>query len=326
MIKQSLKQRFPYTDFTFIDAGIPSTGSTPHAFRMQHDVLSQGTPDLMFVEAAVNDDGNGFKPVEQIRGMEGIVRHALTVNPYMDIVMLHFIYDPFIPILQSGKQPDVITNHERVADYYSVSSINLAQEIAERMKAGEFNWEWFGGTHPKWQGHKYYAAAINHLFDDNAIHGAALHHVAHTIPQQPIDTFSYDKGALVDIRQASSLHGFSYVPAWKPSDTNVGTRAGFVDVPMLEAVKGGSSMVLKFKGRAVGIFCVAGPKAGVLKYSIDGGRYQTFDMMTQWSSHLYIPWVYMFGTELKEGNHVLKLKLLKGDRSECQIRNFVVND
>lgn len=41
MIQEDLKQRFPDTEFTFIDAGIPSTGSTPHAFRFENDVLQK---------------------------------------------------------------------------------------------------------------------------------------------------------------------------------------------------------------------------------------------------------------------------------------------
>ena len=62
-------------------------------------------PDLLFVEAAVNDDTNGFDYIRQTRGVEGIIRHARTVSPEMDIVMLHFIYDPFIPLLDKGIQP-----------------------------------------------------------------------------------------------------------------------------------------------------------------------------------------------------------------------------
>ena len=103
MICEDLKQRFPYTKFTFVAAGIPSTGSTPGAFRLTDDVLSKGKVDLLFVEAAVNDDTNGFSAIEQVRGMEGIVRHALVSNPSMDIMMLHFIYDPFIPKLDKGR-------------------------------------------------------------------------------------------------------------------------------------------------------------------------------------------------------------------------------
>ena len=50
-VEADLRQRFPHTEFTFIEAGLPSAGSTPHAFRLEADVLAHGTPDLLFVEA-----------------------------------------------------------------------------------------------------------------------------------------------------------------------------------------------------------------------------------------------------------------------------------
>lgn len=128
-------------------------------------MLEKGRIDLLFVEAAVNDHTNGFPPVEQVRGMEGEVRQALMKNPELDIVMLHFIYDPFIQMVKAGQVPDVILNHERVANHYLIPSINLTQEIAGRMLAGEFTWEQFGGTHPLPFGHRFYAAAIARLFD-----------------------------------------------------------------------------------------------------------------------------------------------------------------
>lgn len=88
-----LKRRFPETKFDFINAGISSLGSTPGAFRFQRDVLGHGPVDLLFEEAAVNDDTNGFSSVEQVRGMEGIVRQARLTNPEIDLVLLHFV-DP----------------------------------------------------------------------------------------------------------------------------------------------------------------------------------------------------------------------------------------
>lgn len=325
MIKESLKQRFPYTEFTFVEAGIGSTGSTPHAFRLQNDVLDKCTPDLMFVEAAVNDDTNGFTPEEQVRGMEGIVRHALKTNPDMDIAMLHFIYDPFIQPLQEGQQPDVIMNHERVANHYRIPSINLAQEIAERMAAGEFTWEEFGGTHPSLYGHKYYAATINSLFDTEAKISATDTGKRHIIPEKPLDAYCYENGEFIDISAAKNLKGFKYTANWSPTDKTIETRNGFVNIPMLEANKAGSSFSLDFTGKAIGIFCVAGPKAATLLYSIDGAPFKELYTYTQWSGHIYLPWVYMFETELPEGKHTLTVKTAKGDKAECQIRNFVVN-
>ena len=94
--------------------------------------------------------------------LEGYSSSSLPVllSPEMDIVMLHFIYDPFIPLLDKGIQPQVIMNHESVANHYYVSSINLAEEVAQRMRDGEFDWKEFGGTHPAWNGHTVgYAAA-----------------------------------------------------------------------------------------------------------------------------------------------------------------------
>lgn len=332
MICEDLKQRFPYTKFTFIDAGIPSTGSTPGAFRLADDVLSKAKVDLLFVEAAVNDDTNGFNAIEQVRGMEGIVRHALLSNPSMDIMMLHFIYDPFIPKLDGGQMPDVILNHERVANHYLIPSVNLATEIAARMREGEFNWEQFGGTHPKPLGHAYYAATINKVLDEMYASCVAAGTAVkpHVLPAVPLDGYSYTNGKLVDIRQAHINKGWQLVPSWTPR-LIAETRPGFVDVPMLETDRPGAKLTLDFEGTAVGIFCVSGPAAGILEYSIDGAPFKKLDTFTAWSGGLYIPWVYTFDTELPKGKHRLMLRMSKDHHPQskgtaCQIRQFVVNE
>lgn len=329
LVEQQLKQRFPYTDFEWVEAGIGSTGSTPGAFRLQHDILSKGKIDLLFVEAAVNDDTNGFSAQEQVRGMEGEVRHALLSNPEMDIVMLHFIYDPFIPMQKKRQMPDVVLNHERVANHYLIPSVNLIQEIAERMQEGEFSWEQFGGTHPLPFGHRYYAATIDQLFDimwKGISPDATIK--PHEIPVL-LDTYSYYNGDFMDIRTAKLNKGWKLIPSWHPNNP-AEKRKGFVDVPMLEASRPGDFLTLKFKGTAIGIFCVSGPAAGILEYSVDGSPFKTIDTFTAWSENLYIPWVYMLETELKDTYHMLTLRISEKKNghskgTECQIRNFVVN-
>jgi len=328
MVKEQLKRRFPYTEFDFIDAGIASAGTTPGAFRLENDILSKGITDLLFVEAAVNDDTNHFTPLEQVRGMEGEIRHALQSNPNMDIIMLHFIYDPFIPLLDKGKQPDVIMNHERVANHYLIPSINLAQEITERMSDKEFTWEQFGGTHPLPFGHTYYAATISSMFDemmppiDTSIQ-------VHEIPHKQLDDYSYTNGRFIDIRQAELSKGWQLIESWNPNDADQ-KRKGFVDVPMLVCNQPNASLQLSFTGKAIGIFCVAGSSAGILEYSIDDAPYESLDLFTEWSKGLYIPWVYMLNTELENKTHILKIRLSENKNkqsngTECIIRNFVVN-
>ena len=269
--------------------------------------------------------------------MEGIVRHALEANPRMDIVMLHFIFDPFIDMAEAGRRPDVVLNHERVANHYGLSSIDLIQEIFARMKDGQFTWKEFGGTHPAWGGHKYYVAAINALFDAEQQEKTGWKPEPHSLPEKPLDAFSYSKGCFAGIDQAVSLKGFRVERNWTPKENSepsvdwaiknkkVQTRKNFVNVPMLVADKAGTSLRLDFEGRAVGLFCVSGPTAGVIEYSVDGADWKKLDTHTQWSNGVYLPWVFMLEDELPAGKHTLKLRMAKGEKTGCWIRNFVVN-
>ena len=325
-VQEDLKQRFPHTDFQFIEAGIGSLGSVPHSFRMAHDVLEQGTPDLMFIEAAVNDNTNmPGDAVKDVRGMEGVIRHARMVNPCMDIIMLHFMCDKFREPLDNAIVPDVIMNHERVANYYGVTSINLAQEISERLRAGEFDWKFFKGTHPSWGGHKYYTAAINQVFDWSQAPKKKLNRIKYTLPQEPLDKYSYFPGKFMDIGKAQQLRGFSVVDNWQP-EMEARTRHGFVNVPMLVGLKSGAAFELKFSGKVIGIFGVCGPEAGTLYYTIDGKPYQPIDTYTRWSGGLYIPWATILADELSDGPHTLRLTVKGGKKAACHIRNFLVVD
>lgn len=329
LIMEQLKARYPNTQFQFIEAGIGSTGTTPGAFRIEKDVLENGKIDLLFVEAAVNDHTNGFDSLAQIRGMEGEVRHALLSNPMTDIVMLHFIYDPFIPMLNKGTTPDVILNHEKVAEYYQIPSINLAQEIAERMQANEFDWQLFGGTHPAPLGHYYYAQSIASLFDKMWPVNQKDKLSPHKIPKHPLNQFSYFKGKLIGPSAANIKQGWKLQSPWTPTEP-ANVRDRFKGATILEALTPDAEMTLGFKGTAVGIYTLCGPDAGTIYYSIDGQRAKTLDLYTKWSKNLYIPWLYMLEAELKDTKHTLTLKMSADKNKEskgtaAQIYYFAVN-
>ena len=330
MMEQQLQQRFPFTTFEFVEAGISSTGSTPGAFRLDNDVLSKGKIDLLFIDGSANDMTNGFTPEEQVRGVEGEIRHALEVNPETDIVLTHFATDGFLPIIARRQMPDAILNHERVANHYRVSSVNLAQEISERLQDGQFTWKEFGYAHPHPYGQSVYTAAISNLLDEmqREINAESTRR-PHEIPAAQLDPYSYTKGHFIPLSRARIGRGWKITDDWNP-DNKYEKRKGFVHVPMLEAARPGDRLTLSFKGRAIGIFCVCGPSAGILECSVDNAPFKKLDTYTAWSSALYIPWVYMLETELEDTEHTLRLRISsdKNPRSlgtECQIRNFVVN-
>ncbi len=330
-VESYLKNRFPDTDFEFINAGISSTGSTPGAFRLEQDVLSKGPIDLFFEEAAVNDEVNGFDGKSQLRGMEGIINHALKRYPNMDVVMLHFIDPPKLEIYKNGGIPEVILNHEKVAERYKVNSIHLAKEISDRILAAEFNWpDDFKDLHPSAFGHEIYTRSIN-TFLDNAYAMEALDNPKPLIRPLPnvLDNFSYISGRYLPVNQASNISSWNFIESWSPKD-GVSTRKRYVDIPAIVAEVPGAEMKIDFLGKAIGICIASGPDAGMIEYSIDGAVFKKMDLFTQWSGGLHLPWYIMLDDELRETKHTLKIRISEDKNSKskgnaCRILHFLVN-
>jgi sialidase-1 len=329
-VARYLQERFPSTQFSFITAGIPSLGSTPHAFRFQRDVLEQGTPDLLFVESAVNDRTNEFSEQAQLRALEGILRQGYAANPALSVVMMAFADPDKFGDYEQGREPVEVAVHRRVAARYGASFINLSQEVYDRLRAGEFSWALdFKDLHPSPFGQEIYFRTIKELLKQEGTSGPAA-----GAPPAPLDRFAYDRGRYLPVGEARSASGFTLDPSWKPAEAGtrrVGTRPGFVEVPMLVGEEAGASFTLNFQGRAVGIAVVSGPDAGTISYSIDGGKPRELDLFTKWSTQLHLPWYLMLADELKPGKHRLKLTIndTKNPASTgnaCRIVYFLVNE
>jgi sialidase-1 len=322
---QYLSEHFPDTEFTFIAAGIPSLGSTPHSMRFSSDVLAKGIPDLLFVEAAVNDRGNGFSEKAQIRALDGILRQMYSANAKADVVMMAFAEPKKNDDYAAGREPVEVGVHERVAKHYGAVYINLAREVYDRIKAGEFTWKYdFKDLHPSPYGQEVYAQTIKEMLK---MESPATGDVK--LPA-PMDRFVYDKGAYHKLEEAKNLKGFTLDPDWKPK-VKFPTRPGFVNVPMLVGETAGSSLDFEFKGRAVGIAIISGPDAGKIAYTIDGKKPQTLDTYTPWSNQLHLPWYLMLTDELPAGKHKLHLTISsdKNEKSEgnaLRVVHFLVNE
>src|SRR5690554_2786241 len=331
-VMQYLERRFPQTEFEFIAAGIPSMGSTPGAFRLERDVLKDGPVDLLFEEAAVNDAVNGRTPEEQICGMEGIVRQVRKADLDTDIVLMYFVDPDKIEDYRKGRHPEVIRNHELVAEHYNLSSINLAREITDRIDAGEFTWEDdFRDLHPSPFGQGVYARSIIG-FLEIAWDRARLEKdqiQAEALPEK-LHPDAYDAGKLEEVRPEMEQSGWAYNSVWMPQD-GAGTRSNYTAVPMLIGSEPGEIFRYPFVGRTVGIAVAAGPDAGVVEYRIDGGEWQTQTLFTPWSSQLHLPWYYTLARGLATDKHLLEIRLSDQQHPEstgrkCRIRYFYVNE
>ncbi len=323
-----LTKEFPATRFRFIAAGIPSLGSLPHSFRLQRDVLDSGKIDLLFLEAAVNDRANNTDSLTQVRALEGIVRHVLKVNPRTDIILMSFADPDKNNDYAQHLIPVEVKNHERIAAHYDLPSINLAKEISERLQHKEFSWEKdFVDLHPSPFGQQLYFESIKALLDTcfkRARHSSKKNHIP-----APLDKYNFDKGRYVTVDKPYHDPGWKLDTGWVPSD-NLPTRKGFVHKPMLISTLPGSALRFNFKGNAVGIAIVSGADAGIIAYSIDGSPFAKYNLYTNWSSSLHLPWYILLGSGLKKGPHKLEINIdsAKDPRSKgnaCRIIYFLVN-
>lgn len=331
MVCELLQKKFPETAFTFTAAGVSSTCSTTGAFRLQNDVLSKGPVDLLFVEYAVNDDQDAFHSREEcIRGMEGIIRHLRRTCPKADVIMTFFLNESSIQKYNAGEVPLPILAHTEVAEKYQVSTVNLAKAVTARIAAGEFDWKKFGGVHPAPFGNRIAADMIADLFDfqwREALKGPAK---SHLLPEPPIDEKSYSKGRFVDFRELKFNESWKiHVPDWK--SLKGGKRERFTKETLLEGSQVGAELSFPFEGTAVGAYVLAGPDAGTVEASIDGGAPKKVNLFHKFSAGLHYPRTVMFADTLAEGSHVLKLKVLEekdGQSSGHAFRalHFVVND
>ena len=324
-----LREKFPQTNFTFINAGIPSTDSTLGAFRVQKDVLAKGNVDLLFVEFAVNDEDNKRSETESIKGMEGILRQAYSANPYMDICVLHFSdpnkHDQYNT--NEDHHMPVIDAQEKAVSHYNVTSLDLAKEVSARIAHGELTWEEFGGKHPSALGHKIYSDGIIRVLE-SSWETASGSQTAKALPGL-LNEHSYTSARYEDIAQANLINGFQYVENWEPTD-GVETRKGFVNVPMLESSEIGAQLTYTFTGTDIGILLPAGPDIGDILYSVDGGEEKTRSLYTSWSGSLHIPFVFMLETELEYGEHTITItaaetKNQNSKGNAVRIQSFLVN-
>ncbi len=308
-VMHCIQQHFPDTKFEFVAAGIPSLGSVPHAFRLEKDVLSHGIPDLVFVEAAVNDHNYDELPNRKelaLRGMEGVVRHLRTSSPATDIVMLHFVHDQHLPIYGQGEQPYTIEAHERVAAQYGCPSVQLSREVYERIRAGQFTWAAdFRDLHPSPFGQQLYANGIARLLDA-AWTGGSPTRKDHPLPA-PVDPLSYGRGRFGDLA-AAKLNGFVLDPRFEPKDGKE-TREGFVRVPALVAEVPGAAFEFDFRGTAAGLLLAAGPDTGIIEFRVDTGAWRRVDTRTPWSASLHLPWALILDDELPDADHVVAVRL-----------------
>ena len=304
-----LAKRFPKTKFEFVNAGISSTCSTTGAFRLRSQVLAKGRIDLFFIEFAVNDDQDaGHQTRECVRGMEGLIRQARKAQPNMDIVVTHFVNPGMLELLRSGKMPLPMAAHERVLKAYDVSTIFLAREVADQINASKLTWKVFGGTHPKPAGNAIAAGMIGQLLTSAWAKPSGKKPKPHPVPKAMLDEGSYFNGHFLSPSKSANDAWTWHVPEWKKIPGGFRSNP-FGGMKLLIVTEAGRETTVKFKGRTLGAYVLAGPDAGVVEVSIDGSDWKRVDLYHHYSRGLHYPRTVMFAADLKMDAHTAKIRL-----------------
>lgn len=305
MVPAWLESKFADSEISATNTGLSSTCSTTGAFRLSSHVFGKAPVDLLIVEFAVNDDqdaAHAFR--EAVRGMEGVVRKVRRDYPECDIVMVQFVNPGMLEKTQKGETPTTIAAHEKVAEHYGVTSVNVAAEIADAVATGRYTWKDYGGTHPGKFGYRVASNMIIAAIEA----GMAKSSEAGAMPE-PIDPGCYDEGKFIAINQAKRSDGWKVGEASRELLPVGSIRSNYKPMTLLRGDAPGDELSLEFEGRAVGAFVLAGPDAGKIVASVDGGDAVTHDLYHRHSGGLNYPRSVILASGLPPGKHTVTLRI-----------------
>ena len=305
------QQRFPKAIFSEINAAIGGTGSDFGVFRLKKHVL-KFNPDLVFVEFAVNDSNTPSEKI--IRSMEGIVRQIWQHNSKTDVCFVYTFRDDFLEKLLKGPLPNSILAMEKVADRYSIPTINFGIEVSKLVSNGQLivkhkSEELDGvkvfssdGVHPNLNiGHKIYLEAIKRSFDKMDEGKRAKKHKL----KRPLAADYFSDTQMIDITECTLSDNWTVFPVKEdPSTKNFSrflTHAG-------KSGQTGETLTVRFKGRAIGAYDIMGPDAGKVIIEIDGLVMDTISRFDKYCTYYRMGYILM--DHLEDKDHVAVFKVL----------------
>jgi len=103
-----------------------------------------------------------------------------------------------------------------------------------------------------------------------------------------LDKNSYTNGRFIDPADAAIVGGWTLkTPDWTKLPGEC--RGRFKSEKLLCATEPGAKLKLSFQGRAIGIYLLAGPDAGMVEVIIDGSPVSRLDLYHQHSGGLHYP-------------------------------------
>ncbi len=125
----------------FIDVTMGGVGSATGVFLTKEKLFPE-KPDLVFIEFSINDQDKYLTPIEDTCNfVDLIIQIIRSSNNNADICFVYMLYSGQETQLRKGNLTHGIAAHEKIADYYGITSINIAKSIEEIDRSGLYTIE-----------------------------------------------------------------------------------------------------------------------------------------------------------------------------------------
>ena len=297
-----LRQAYPQTTFTDINAGVGGTNSFLGGSRAQRDLLAH-KPDIVVVEFSGNDSG-GYQGDFSIfgRALEGIFRKVLRQNPHALLLCFGLTAEAMNQNgYAQGKDPESVVTPRAVAEHYHVPFINAGKALYDHITARQIPIrELLPDTvHLNEAGGKFYGEQLFSVL--------STHDFQCSIPTAPL--------------YANHLEGISLLMAEAFADANwtLSHCTLYDRLPnYIYCFQPEQELTIPFRGTALGIYCTTEKDSGILCYRIDGGEWQERSTWDKYCLKFNRAHDYILAADLPDGEHTVTLKVSpqKDDLSE----------
>ncbi len=296
---------------TEVNGAIGGTGTKYGVYRaVEHLQLRTVTPDLVFVEFAVNDYYDGLTAQQAGFNMEHILNTIYDYAPKADIVMV--LTGNYATM--SGNNDFVTrTAHKAVAKAYRIPTIDVATPLWHRMceenggtapSQGSDVWKKYvtDEVHPADAGYAEYAATVQAFLKDTLDAGRC-------IPTEAVDAYR-PADTLQDIRTLLSPRVDTFAGCtFEDADITLKTSGGSITDPVggLITSKANTTFAFDFQGTGLSLWLSgtgAQPSSGSLEITIDTVKIKDV-AFTNITNHTLIP----IKSGLTQGTHTVTVKL-----------------
>ncbi|MFC5404302.1 SGNH/GDSL hydrolase family protein [Cohnella soli] len=297
-VSQYLKRRLKGFRVQIYNAGLSGTGTGVGVFRLQTEVLTY-RPDLVWIEFAVNDYWDAAADEQKVlSSLEYIVNTLIRQNPLTKIILVY-------SAMKGWKACSDV--HEKVAQHYRISSIDVQEHIRSLVENGVYEWEhlFADDVHPNDKGHEIYASYISEKLQQHW----TSYMIPGRVPESCLGERRYAFPRIVGLEEVSRYGDWKRVTSEEESLT-------FLNDTVREALCSrtpGSELEFTFYGKCIGIYHYISRDSGICSVQIDDQAETTLDWYYPSPGEFLSFYV---RSDLDEREHVLKLKIHNDKNAE----------